>query len=180
MKFIKKHIEKSGGGDHELAVLVSQVGVVLLFASALAVSFLRNELFLIPVAIFAIASLWHFMGFNSAERFFFGGLTILGVELAAARFLSPRFDFALLAVYVFVFTAFFAVFMLLFHRDWTEAVVEMEAGGWAVLRTQYDLQSGVRQGWHAVRSERKLRKGQKVKAKVKGMFGERVPWEIES
>jgi uncharacterized membrane protein len=180
MKFLKKHIEKSGGGDHELAILVSQVGVVLLYASALAVSFLRNELLLAPVALFAVVSLWYFTRFNTAERFFFGGLTLLGVALAAARFVSPRFDFALLAAYVFVFTAFFALFMLLFHRDWTEAVVEMESGGWAVLRTSYDLQSGVRQGWHAVRTERKLRRSQKVKAKVKGMFGERVPWEIES
>ena len=178
MKSILKYFKRTGGGDHEVRIWRSQISIILLYVSALSVSFFKSELLLAPVALFSLVALLGFMKYDTAEKYFFGGLVLLGLALSTTTFIFAGFSFMIMTAYVAAFAAFFAVFYIFFRREYIEGTVEAFSGKWAVLHVHYDLRSGVRQGWYAVRSKRKLRKGQKVKAVVKGVMGERVPWEI--
>ncbi len=180
MSFLSKHIKQTGGGKHEMRIWRSQIGIMLLYVSALGIAFFKQELMFAAVAVFAIVSVLGFTEYNNSEKYFFGGLAILGVLLSGTSFFFSQFSFPLLVAYVVVFSAFFAVFYLFFRRDWVEGTVEAFSGKWAVVHVPYDIRSGVRQGWYAVRTKRKLRSGQKVKAKVRGVLGDRVPWETTS
>lgn len=180
MKFLSKYVKQTGGGKHEIRIWRSQIGVLLLYVSALSIAFFKQELLFAAVALFALISVLGFDKYNNSEKYFFGGLAILGVLLSATSFFFSQFNFLLLVAYTIVFAAFFVGFYIFFRRDWVEGTVEAYSGKWAVVHVPYDIQSGVRQGWYAVRTKRKLRSGQKVKARVKGILGERVPWEITS
>ena len=110
------YFRQSGGGDHEVRIWRSQIGVILLYVSALSVAFFKHELLLAAVGVFAIISLLGFADYDAAERYFFGGLVVLGILLSATQFFFVQFEFMLLVGYVILFAAFFAVFYLAFRR----------------------------------------------------------------
>jgi uncharacterized membrane protein len=178
MNRVIKYFKRIGGGDHEIRIWRSQLSIILLYIVALSVSFFKNEFLAVFVVLFALIPLLGFTKFNTAEKYFFGGLVLLGVALSTTGFLFANFNFALLVAYIVAFAVFFTIFYFKFKHEFVEGVVEAYSGKWVVLHVHYDLQSGVHQGWYAVRTKHKLRKGQKVKARVKSVMGERVPWEI--
>ena len=183
--FLKKRMEKTGGGYTEYITLRTQLGTVALFAFSVFLLF-SFSLFLL-VTVLLLFFLNFYSVFKKSEgikdirayQYFFGGLNLFGLALAGSTVLFEGFEPMFSIPFLLVLALFLFGFYIKFRKNFVFGEVLLADEDWAVVRIPYDLCSGTKSGFYAVRSKKGLKKGDEVKIEVAHAIGERrMPWRV--
>lgn len=182
--FLKKRFDRTGGGVNEYLIFRTQLASIALFVFSLFL-FFHFSVFLLAV-IFVLFFLNLYTVFKKlqvrnlrAYQYLFGGINVFGLVLAISHFFVRSFNPVFSGVFIFVLLAFLVFFYLFFKKNFVFGSVLLADGDWAVVKVPFDICSGVRNGFYAVRSKSGVKKGDEVKIETAGSFGERrLPWRI--
>ncbi|MCD6414083.1 MAG: DUF2101 family protein [Candidatus Diapherotrites archaeon] len=182
--FFRDRIKEQGGSEAEYIILRTQLATLTLFIFAIFTVFSQSYILLSAVVLLFLLNVYSVIKQlktrdKRAYEYFFIGLNVLGVLLAAFNFVFPGFHPIYALAYLGIFFIFLIVFHVFFKRNFTYGEVLVSDGEWAVVKAHYDLCSGVKNGFYAVRSKKGIKKGKEVKISVKGFLGERrMPWKV--
>jgi len=179
-------MRKKGGKRVDLLVFLLQLGTLALFIFAVVLSlYFHPVLVVVAVALFALNSFTLLKKLRkvrnrNAYLYFFGGLNLLGITLVSSKFMVKGFNIVFILGFIIIFAAFLVAFQVFFRKNHVFGTVLAQDGEWAVVQVSFDLCSGVGTGFYAVKTRKKLKKGEEVKMSVERPFGERAfPWRIE-
>lgn len=185
LDFIKNKIKDEGGDENEYIILRTQLATIALFIFAIFTVFSTSYLLLIAVIllfalnVYSVERQLKVSRDKRAYEYFFLGLNVLGLVLVVFNFTVPGFQPLFAVSYLGVFFLFLLGFHFVFRRNFTYGKTLIADDKWAVVQVHYDICSGVKNGFYAVRSKKGIKKGKEVKISVKGFLGERrMPWKI--
>lgn len=174
-----------GGGYHEYVIFKMQIGTILLFVLSVLIFFGLSSLMFGAVLLLFLLNFYSIfkqlkgIRHHYAYKYFFGGLNVLGLVMGASNFFIHGFNIIFALSFLSVFALFLLVFHLRFRKNFVFGKVLVSNGEWAAVRVQYDICSGVRNGFYAVRSKKGLKKGDEVKIELTHRLGERkMPWKV--
>jgi uncharacterized membrane protein len=187
-ELLRSYFEKSGGGYKEYVLLQLQISTIFLFLGALLSSFL-GSFYLNPAlyAIMAALALFNIhalatkveRGERTIYAYFFGSLTVLSVALAVSGSFVQRFSVIYVLAFLVLFAFLLIIFKVAFSRAFAVGEVLAASEDWAAVHMHYDLATGVKNGFYAVRvSKGKYKKGDRVRVRVISYWGDVRPWEI--
>ncbi|MCD4739726.1 DUF2101 family protein [archaeon] len=183
--FLRERFERSGGSFNEYVIFRVQIGTILLFVFSLLWFFGFSWIALVGAGFFFLLNFYsvffqlknvrnHF-----AYKYFFGGLNLFGLVLAVANFFLNGFDLNFSLLYLFALGFFLVVFQFKVKKNYVFGEVLASNSDWAAVQIPFDLCSGIKNGFYAVKSMSGVKKGDQVKIAVAHGLGERRrPWRI--
>jgi uncharacterized membrane protein len=189
--FLRGRLEKAGGGYHEYVILRTQFGTLALFVFAVFMAFSASLLsFALLLVVTLLLLLLNFYsafrqlrGIRShrAYKYFFGGLNVFGALLAFSNFMLTGFEPVFALAFLAALALFLIGFQVGFRRNFVFGEVLLADQDWAVVHIQYDICSGTKNGYYAVRGRKGIKRGDEVKIDIAHALGERrTPWRITS
>lgn len=116
---------------------------------------------------------------HGAYTYFFVGLNLFGLAMAVSNLFLRGFDALFALSFLFALGLFLLFFQFKFRRNHAFGEVLLADKDWAVVKMPYDLCSGTRNGFYAVRSRNGVKKGDEVRVELTHSLGERrMPWRI--
>ena len=115
--FLRKRIERRGGGFEEYVVLRTQFSVILMFFFGLFSIILKHWILSLLVVLLFLLNLYSVLkqlrGIRNhkAYVYFFGGLSFFGLILAFSRFFIQGFNIAFVVLYFSLLAIFILVFL---------------------------------------------------------------------
>jgi uncharacterized membrane protein len=187
--FLRARLEKAGGGYNEYVVLRTQLGTVALFVFSVFLLFSRSlELFallfgvvllLFSLNVYSVFKLLKGIRNPAACQYFFGGLNLFGLAMALSNIVVQGFNPVFALSFLVALGLFLLFFQVKFRKNHAFGEVLLADKDWAVVKIPYDLCSGTRNGFYAVRSRKGVKRGDDVKVEISHSIGERrMPWRI--
>ena len=186
---MRGRLEKAGGGYHEYVILRTQLGTLALFVFAVFIAFsssiLSSALILIVVLLLFLLNFYsafrQLRGIRNhrAYQYFFGGLNVFAVVMAFSNLVLTSFEPVFALSFLIALALFLAGFHIGFRKSFVFGEVLLADQDWAVVRIPYDICSGTRNGFYAVRCRKGVKRGDEIKIEVAHAIGERrMPWRV--
>jgi len=180
--------KKDGAREAKMAIALLEALLIAMLAVAMITNIVSFAYGIVAEAALVLAYVWLLwasrksLGGRKEHLIFFGVLMVL-VQLAwvpqKLNFLEFGLQTALLVGVIFVIVIFVMLFRFLYARNWVWARVVSCSGGKAIVETEYDFFNGTGIGLSEVSCARKLRKGERVKVRLKPALVGKRPVAVE-
>ncbi|MDO8627376.1 MAG: DUF2101 family protein [Candidatus Diapherotrites archaeon] len=174
--------------DEKIYVILKvQIVLILLLANGFADFFFEGSL-LIPQIILSLVYLYFvYQGLQKEftdEKFVFGllflGLFIVAEAIFAFSFFSITFMNSPMLVLglIFFVILIYTCYSLMLNKNFVYGEIVVSEKDRAIVKTNFSLSSFLPPGEYAVQSDKKFKKGQKVKVEVKKTFFGKKPTKV--